>query len=383
MMILLSPSILLAQGSVETDRPRARDIGIEIGRYPTGPENAITDVPGVLVGHFTLIEGEDIRTGVTAILPHGGNIFFEKVPAALFVGNGFGKLAGATQIEELGTIETPILLCGTLNVPRVADALMSWMLSLPGMENVRSINPVVGETNDGGLNDIRGRHVGEAEVFEAIRSAVAGPVTEGSVGAGTGTRALGFKGGIGTSSRLANIYNVGAYTVGVLVQTNFGGSLRVNGTPVGQEVRRLLREREPGIELDASPDEGSCMIVVATDAPLEARNLKRLAFRALGGMARAGASFSNGSGDYVIAFSSAEEVRVESRNNDQQKEGPYLGNTAMSGLCSAVMDATEEAILNSVLRAMTITGRNGSTSRAIPIDILVKVCSDYRIITPR
>ena len=180
MMILLSPSILLAQGSVETDRPRARDIGIEIGRYPTGPENAITDVPGVLVGHFTLIEGEDIRTGVTAILPHGGNIFFEKVPAALFVGNGFGKLAGATQIEELGTIETPILLCGTLNVPRVADALMSWMLSLPGMENVRSINPVVGETNDGGLNDIRGRHVGEAEVFEAIRSAVTGPVTEGS-----------------------------------------------------------------------------------------------------------------------------------------------------------------------------------------------------------
>ncbi len=383
MMILLSPSILLAQGSIETDRPRARDIGIEIGRYPTGPENAITDVPGVLVGHFTLIEGEDIRTGVTAILPHGGNIFFEKVPAALFVGNGFGKLAGATQIEELGTIETPILLCGTLNVPRVADALMSWMLSLPGMENVRSINPVVGETNDGGLNDIRGRHVGEAEVFEAIRSAVAGPVTEGSVGAGTGTRALGFKGGIGTSSRLVNIYNVGAYTVGVLVQTNFGGSLRVNGTPVGQEVRRLLREREPGIELDASPDEGSCMIVVATDAPLEARNLKRLAFRALGGMARAGASFSNGSGDYVIAFSSAEEVRVEGRNNDQQKEGPYLGNTAMSGLFSAVMDATEEAILNSVLRATTITGRNGSTSRAIPIDILMKVCSDYRIITPR
>lgn len=383
MMILLSPSILLAQGSVETDRPRARDIGIEIGRYPTGPENAITDVPGVLVGHFTLIEGEDIRTGVTAILPHGGNIFFEKVPAALFVGNGFGKLAGATQIEELGTIETPILLCGTLNVPRVADALMSWMLSLPGMENVRSINPVVGETNDGGLNDIRGRHVGEAEVFEAIRSAAAGPVTEGSVGAGTGTRALGFKGGIGTSSRLVNIYNVGTFTVGVLVQSNFGGTLRVNGSPVGREVQRLMREREPDIELDESPDEGSCMIVVATDAPLEARNLKRLAFRALGGMARAGASFSNGSGDYVIAFSSAEEVRVEGRNNDQQKEGPYLGNTAMSGLFSAVMDATEEAILNSVLRATTITGRNGSTSRAIPIDILMKVCSDYRIITPR
>ena len=231
MLIALSPATLLAQHESGTDRPRARDLGIEIGRYEPGPLNAITDVPGVLVGHVTLIEGEDIRTGVTAILPHGGNLFFEKVPGALFVGNGFGKLAGATQIEELGTIETPILLCGTLNVPRVADALMSWMLQLPGMEGVRSINPVVGETNDGGLNDIRGRHIGEAEVFEAIRSASAGPVDEGSVGAGTGTQALGFKGGIGTSSRQVRIYNAGTFTVGVLVQSNFGGTLRVNGTP--------------------------------------------------------------------------------------------------------------------------------------------------------
>jgi len=381
-MIMLCPSILLAQGSTGIERPRARDIGIEIGRYPAGPENAITDVPGVLVGHFTLVEGEDIRTGVTAILPHGGNLFFEKVPAALSVGNGFGKLAGATQIEELGTIETPILLCGTLNVSRVADALLSWMMALPGMEDVRSINPVVGETNDGGLNDIRGRHIGKEEVFEAIRSASSGAVAEGSVGAGTGTRALGFKGGIGTSSRQVSIYSVGTFTVGVLVQSNFGGTLRVNGSPVGREVQRLMRERDPGIELEESPDEGSCMIIVATDAPLETRNLKRLAFRALGGMARVGASFSNGSGDYVLAFSSAEEVRVDGEHDDMLREGPYLGNTAMSGLFSAVMDATEEAILNSVLQATTVTGQNGSTSQAIPIDLLMEVCREYRIIPP-
>jgi D-aminopeptidase len=313
------------------------------------------------------------------------------------VGNGFGKLAGATQIEELGTIETPILLCGTLNVPRVADALMSWMLELPGMENVRSINPVVGETNDGSLNDIRGRHIGEEEVFTAIRSASSGPVAEGSVGAGTGTRALGFKGGIGTSSRQVRIYSTGTYTVGVLVQSNFGGTLRVNGSPVGREVRRLMRERgfdtgqsdddQPGRSLPGGdgeriPDEGSCMIIVATDAPLEARNLKRLAFRALGGMARAGANFSNGSGDYVLAFSSAEAVRVEGRGDDMQREGPYLGNTAMSGLFTAVMDATEEAILNSVLQAVTITGRDGNRSTAIPVDLLLEVCRDYRLIPP-
>ncbi|MFC1500410.1 P1 family peptidase [Candidatus Zixiibacteriota bacterium] len=381
-MIMLCPSILLAQGPDEARRPRTRDIGIEIGRYPTGPENTITDVPGVLVGHVTLIEGTDIRTGVTAIVPHGGNLFFEKVPAALFVGNGFGKLAGATQIEELGTIETPILLCGTLNVPRVADALLSWMLALPGMENVRSINPVVGETNDGGLNDIRGRHIGNEEVFAAIRSAVTGPVAEGSVGAGTGTRALGFKGGIGTSSRQVNIYNAGTFTVGVLVQSNFGGTLRVNGSPVGREIQRLMREREPDIELDDSPDEGSCMIIVATDAPLETRNLKRLAFRALGGMARVGANFSNGSGDYVLAFSSAEEVRVDGQRDDMLREGPYLGNTAMSGLFTAVMDATEEAILNSLLQATDCTGQNGATSRAVPIDLLLEVCRQYRIIPP-
>ncbi len=381
-MIILWPAASSSQDPDRTARPRARDLGIVIGRYQPGPLNAITDVPGVEVGQVTLIEGDDIRTGVTAILPHGGNLFFEKVPAALFVGNGFGKLAGATQIEELGTIETPILLCGTLNVPRVADALMSWMLALPDMENVGSINPVVGETNDGGLNDIRGRHIGEEEVFAAIRSASPGPVAEGSVGAGTGTRALGFKGGIGTSSRQVNIYNTGTYTVGVLVQSNFGGTLRVNGSPVGGDVRRLMRERQPGIDLEESPDEGSCMIIVATDAPLEARNLERLAFRALGGMARVGAGFSNGSGDYVIAFSSAEEVRIDGRGDNMLREGPHLGNTAMSGLFTAVMDAAEEAILNSVLRATTVTGARDNTSHAIPIDLLLEVCRNYRIIPP-
>jgi len=380
--LLLRPTVLSGQTTDQAARPRARDLGIVIGRYQPGPQNAITDVPGLLVGQVTLIEGDDIRTGVTAILPHGGNLFFEKVPTALFVGNGYGKLAGATQIEELGNIETPIVLCGTLNVPRVADALMSWMLALPDMENIRSINPVVGETNDGGLNDIRGRHIGEEEVFEAIRSASPGPVAEGSVGAGTGTRALGFKGGIGTSSRQINIYNTGTYTVGVLVQSNFGGTLRVNGSPVGREVRRRMMERDPGLEMEPSSHDGSCMIVVATNAPMEARNLERLAFRALGGMARVGASFSNGSGDYVIAFSTAESVRVEGGNDDMLREGPYLGNTAVSGLFSAVIDATEEAILNSVLRATTITGQGGNTSTAISIDLLLEACRDYRIIPP-
>jgi D-aminopeptidase len=328
-----------------------------------------------------MIIGEDIRTGVTAIVPHGGNLFAEKVPGAVFIGNAFGKLAGSTQVEELGTIETPILLCGTLNVPRVADALISYMIALPGNENVRSINPVVGETNDGGLNDIRGRHAGEEEVFEAISTASSGPVEEGSVGAGVGTRALGFKGGIGSSSRIVPVRGVGNFTVGVLVQSNFGGRLQVNGAPVGRELIRRLRERDPEFQPDEISEEGSCMIVVATDAPLEARNLKRLAARAIGGMARSGASLSNGSGDYVLAFSTAESVRI--RGSDRLREGSHLGNNSMSGLFSAVMDATEEAILNSLLRATTITGRGGATSRAIPIDLFIEVCKEYGVITPQ
>ncbi len=382
-LVLLTHAVPTGAQQGDAARPRARDLGIQIGRLSVGPSNGITDVPGVRVGHVSLIRGEDIRTGVTAIVPHDGNIFWDKVPAALVVGNGFGKLAGATQIQELGTIETPILLCGTLNVPRVADALMSYMLALPGMESVGSINPVVGETNDGGLNDIRGRHAGEREVSEALRGAVAGPVEEGSVGAGVGTRALGFKGGIGTSSRLVRMGAQGefTYTVGVLVQTNFGGSLQVNGAPIGRELRRRLREQPPD-RVAEDGDDGSCMMIVATDAPLDARNLRRLAARALGGMARSGASMSNGSGDYVIAFSTAESVRVHSRRGDDVREGLRLGNDSMSGLFVAVMEATEEAILNSLLKATTVTGVRGNTSRAIPIDLFVEVCREYNVLPP-
>ena len=325
-------ALLLA---LATARPRLRDLGVTIGTLPTGPLNAITDVEGVRVGQATIIRGENIRTGVTAILPHGGNLFQEKVAGAVFVGNGFGKIAGTTQVEELGEIETPILLTSTLNVPRVADALIDYMLALPGNENVRSINPLVAETNDGTLNDIRSRPVGRDEVFQALKSASTGPVEEGSVGAGTGTIAFGFKGGIGTASR-----RLPQYTVGVLVQTNFGGSLTIAGAPVGRG-------------LSASPS-GSCVMVIATDAPVEARNLKRMAARAMMGLARTGAAGSNGSGDYAIAFSTA-------------RGQPALGNDAMSPLFLATIEATEEAIVNSVMRAITVTG-NGHTAEALPIE---------------
>src|SRR5579884_727124 len=323
--------------AIAMSRPRLRDLGVAIGTIPPGPLNAITDVDGVRVGHATLIRGDNIRTGVTAILPHGGNLFQDKVAGAIFVGNGFGKIIGTTQVEELGEIETPILLTSTLNVPRVADALLDYMLALPGNENVKSINAVVAETNDGTLNDIRSRPVGRDEVFQALKSAASGPVEEGSVGAGTGTMALGFKGGIGTSSRKVN-----GYTVGVLVQTNFGGSLTIAGVPVGSEIGQSRRP------LDA----GSCVIVIATDAPVDARNLKRMGARAIMGMARTGASGSNGSGDYAIAFSTA-------------RGKPLVPNDAMSPLFLATIEATEEPIINSLLRATTITG-NGHTAEALP-----------------
>jgi D-aminopeptidase len=333
-------------------RPRARDLGITIGAMPTGPLNAITDVAGVRVGHTTLIRGDNIRTGVTAILPHGGNLFQEKVPAAVFVGNGFGKIIGTTQIEELGEIETPILLTSTLNVPRVADALLDYMLALPGNEQVRSINSVVAETNDGALNDIRSRPVGRDEVFQAIKSASSGPVEEGSVGAGTGTIAFGFKGGIGTSSRRA-----ANYTIGVLVQTNFGGSLMIAGAPVGRELNA------GGI---AGAPHGSCVMVIATDAPLDARNLKRIAARAIMGFARTGASGSNDSGDYAIAFSTSRGVAP-------------LANDAMSPLFLATIEATEEAIINSLMRATTVTG-NGHTAEALPIDATKEILRKHAVI---
>ncbi len=326
-------------------RPRPRDLGIQPGRLPPGPWNAITDVRGVRVGHATVIRGADVRTGVTAVLPHGGNIFQEKVPGAVAVFNGFGKLMGFTQIEELGEIETPILLTSTLNVPRVADALLDYMLAMPGNERVRSINPVVAETNDGLLNDIRSRPVGREEVFAAIRNAREGPVEEGCVGAGTGTVAFGWKGGIGTSSRRA-----GPWTVGVLVQTNYGGDLMILGVPVG----RLLRSASE------APKDGSVIVVIATDAPVDARNLKRMAARAALGLGRTGAAGSNGSGDYAIAFSTA------------RKPGETLPNDAMSPLFEAVIEATEEAVYNSLFRATSMEG-NGRKVEALPVDEVVRL----------
>lgn len=328
-------------------RPRARDLGIKVGVLPPGPLNAITDVAGVAVGHTTLVRGAKVRTGVTAILPHPGNLFREKVAGAVFVGNAFGKLAGSTQVNELGEIETPILLTSTLNVWRVADALVDYVLALPGNENVQSINPLVGETNDGYLNDIRGRHVGRDQVFAAIRNAKPGQVEEGAVGAGTGTVAFGFKGGIGTSSRKLPA-NLGGYTLGVLVQTNFGGILTIAGAPVGQELGRYYLHDE----LDTA--KGSVIIVVATDAPVDARNLKRLAARTMMGLGRTGAAGNNGSGDYAIAFSTAHSTN-------------FVNNDAMSPLFLAAIEATEEAVYNSLLRATTTSG-NGHTVEALPID---------------
>jgi D-aminopeptidase len=333
-------------------RPRARDIGLRVGTLPTGPLNAITDVAKVRVGHATVIQGDNVRTGVTAILPHGGNLFREKAPAAVVVANGFGKLAGSTQVNELGEIETPILLTSTLNVPRVADALLDYMLALPGNENVRSINPLVGETNDGYLNDIRGRHVGREHVLAATGSAHEGMVEEGAVGAGTGTVAFGFKGGIGTSSRKA-----GAYTIGVLVQTNFGGELTIGGAPVGRE----LRGDAP------APADGSVMMIVATDAPVDSRNLRRMASRAVWGLARTGSTGSNGSGDYAIAFSTA------------RNPSPFVTNDEMSPLFVAVIEATEEAIYNSLFKAATVSG-NGHTVEALPIERTVEILKKHRVI---
>lgn len=338
------------------DRPRLRDLGISIGDLPTGPLNAITDVDGVLVGHATLIEGDSVRTGVTVVLPHGDNPFVAKVPAAIEVHNGFGKLIGSTQVQELGLLESPIALTNTLNVGLVADALIGYMLELPGNERVRSVNVVVGETNDGGLNDIRGRHVKAEHVRLALEAAAAGPVAEGSVGAGTGTVCFGWKGGIGTSSR-----RVSGFTIGVLVQANFGGRLTVAG--------RAIRARPPqrdGGRRDPPEDrgDGSCMIVIATDAPLLSRNLGRLARRAFAGMARTGASFSNGSGDYAIAFSTAAGLRTAAPEMPRP-----LDNDRMSPLFAAVADATEEAILNALCRATGVSSKFGSAG-ALPVERL-------------
>lgn len=463
LLILTMCLCITGQTMKKNDRPRLRDFGIAIGVLPTGANNAITDVQGVQVGHTTIIRGDNIRTGVTAILPHAGNLFREKVPGAVFIGNAYGKLAGSTQVNELGEIETPILLTSTLNVPRVADALIDYMLALPGNEDVQSINPLIGETNDGGLNDIRSRPVGRDEVINAIKNARGGAVEEGSVGAGTGTVAFGFKGGIGTSSRkLPN--PLGGYTVGVLVQSNFGGVLSIAGAPVGRELGKYYLKEElekadaektrqgraqkqsPNqasdnnvstgkVEISRGKDEkgkgervvekiteqsekvtakqkeiasnseiagnsgiagkqriadgeeiadkadGSIIIVVATDAPLDERNLRRLAARAMMGLARTGSSASNGSGDYVIAFSTATEVRIKNNplNPNAPRQLTLLSNNAMSPLFEAVIEATEEAIYNSLFRATTMSGR-GRTVEALPVEKTLEILKRYNLI---
>jgi len=374
--VLIALFLVTLAGSAEgQQRSRARALGVAPGVFQPGAFNAITDVAGVRVGQTTLIVGDSVRTGVTAILPHGGNPFLERVPAGFHVGNGFGKFLGVTQVRELGEIETPILLTCTLCVWRAADAMIEWMLGQPGMEEVRSINAVVGETNDGGLNAIRSRPITAAAVRSSIESAASGPVAEGSVGAGTGTQAFSWKGGIGTSSRVLP-GRIGGWTVGVLVQSNFGGILQVLGAPVGKELGsyafKSLVEPQPG--------DGSIIMVVATDAPLSDRNLERLAARAIMGLARTGSFASNGSGDYAIAFSTAESVRRKMPKQMGQAPATVadLSNDDMSGLFEAAVEATEEAVYNSIFMATSVESRFGK-SEAIPLDKVAAALRKYGI----
>lgn len=352
-------------------KPRARDLGIAPGVLSPGPLNAITDVTGVLVGHVTLIEGSDVRTGVTAILPHGGNIYREKVPAGFAVANGYGKFAGTTQILELGEIETPIVLTNTLSVPQGMEGVIDWTLAQTGNENVRSVNAVVGETNDGSLNDIRGQHVRASHVVSAIQNAKSGPVKEGAVGAGTGTITFGWKGGIGTSSRKLPA-SLGGYTVGALVQTNYGGILQIDGVPVGEELGQYYLKNV----LDAGDADGSIIIVIATDAPLSDRNLTRLARRALSAIARTGSPATNGSGDYAVSFSTAESVRRTSVRTSGKRQLDDLPNGSMSPLFEAAMESAEEAIYNALFQATTMTG-NGRTVNELPIEEVRRILKKY------
>jgi D-aminopeptidase len=367
LFLLLFPLLAAAQAPAPRStevRPRIRDLGVEPGILPAGPLDAITDVAGVRVGHQTLVRGDSIRTGVTAILPHGGNLFQQKTPAAAYVGNGFGKAAGFLQIQELGNLETPIVLTNTLSVGTAVAAVVGWTLEQPGNQEVQSVNAVVGETNDGFLNDIRGQHVTAADVRAAIANAKTGPVDEGSLGAGTGTMALGWKGGIGTASRKLPA-SLGGYTAGALVQSNFGGVLTIDGVPVGEKLGRYaFREQLTGPAPD--PNAGSCMIVLATDAPLSSRNLERLARRAVLGLARTGSFLSNGSGDFVIAFSTRNFVPFESKQPILPAD--ELTNDAMSPLFLAAVESVEEAVYNSLLKATTVTGHQGHVGEAIPID---------------
>lgn len=370
--ILLAVFVLISVNSFSQNK-RIRDYGIKIGVLETGENNSITDVDGVKVGHTTLIIGDSIRTGVTAILPHPGNIFQLKVPAAIYIGNGFGKLTGYSQVKELGNIETPIILTNTLSVPVASDALITYTLGLPGNENIYSVNSVVGETNDRWLNDIRGRHIKQEHVISAIKSAKGGIIEEGNVGAGTGTICFQYKGGIGTSSRVIP-KSFGGYTVGVIVQTNFGGVFEINGVPIAKELNNYPSQFKYDVD-------GSCMIVVITDAPLGSRNLERLAKRAIMGLAKTGGIASNGSGDYVIAVSNAKDNLIHYSSDSLFNKTRVLRNESTTPLFLAVIEATEEAILNSLFAAETMTGSEGHKILSIPIDEVIEIMKKYNKIS--
>jgi D-aminopeptidase len=373
MKYLLLILVLMNCFNADAQMKRARDFGIIIGILDPGKNNSITDVPGVKVGHVTIIKGDSINTGVTAILPYQGNIFQNKVPAAIYIGNGFGKLTGYPQVEELGNIETPVILTNTLSVSVAADALIDYTFQFSENRSVRSVNPVVGETNDGGLNDIRKRVITKEHILQAINNAESGIVKEGNVGAGTGTSCLGFKGGIGTSSRALPVSR-GGYTVGVLVQTNFGGILQINGVPVGI---MLDRYKFRGIR-DEYKEDGSCMIVIMTDAPLSPKNLKRLAARSLFGMARTGGSASNSSGDFAIAVSTAEDIRIPYLSDSMFEESKVLRNEDLDILFEAVIEATEEAIINSLFAAETVTAKNNVKVESLPVEKTLEIMRKYK-----
>ncbi len=366
--------VFFAAVSLSIAQPlRARDYGINFGSLKTGNYNSITDVKGVLVGNETIIKNEDARTGVTAILPYDGNIFQNKVPGAIYIENGFGKLTGISQVEELGNIETPIILTNTLSVPTAADALIDYILSFDENKNIRSVNPVVGETNDGRLNNIQARYVKKEHVLEAIKKAKSGYVDEGNVGAGTGTICFGFKGGIGTSSRILSEED-GGYTVGVLVQTNFGGNLMISGIRIEEELNKMK---------NSGSGDGSVMIIVATDAPLQSRNLKRLAKRSLYGVARTGGHCSNGSGEYAIAFSTAVDIRSSYEGKNALLEGgTELRNDRMTPLFEAVIEATEEAVINSLFAAETMTGNN-QTVESLPIKKVINLLDEHKLLNTK
>ncbi len=377
------PDETAADTALANERPRARETGIRIGILPTGNWNAITDVPGVQVGHETVIIGDDIRTGVTVVLPHADGLFRNKVPCAIVAGNGFGKFVGVTQVAELGVLESPVGLTNTLSTFAVAEAIVRYTLDQPGNETVRSVNPVVGECNDGSLNNIRAMQIDDHHFRRALAAAASGPVAEGSVGAGTGTRCMSWKGGIGTSSRVVP-GNLGGYVVGVLAQTNFDGVLSVAGAPVGQQLERYFLKQELSVPQKAPntavEDRGSCVLVVATDAPLDARQLRRLAQRALLGLAAVGSPMTHGSGDYAIAFSSSDRVRVPHEPSNALLQRTLLADERLSPLFLAAKESAEEAIINSLLKATTVTGYQGRTAEAIPIEQVVRICRQYGVI---